>query len=281
MFKIVRKYPLNDTTDFLSVYAPRIAAKALPGQFIIFRVDEQGERIPLTIAGYDREAGTVSVIFQKVGRSTMQLGALHEGDEILDFVGPLGTPSHLDGYSRVAVIGGGLGCAIAYPQAKYLHEQGTQVDIIAGFRTADLIILADEMRACADSLTILTDDGSNGNPGRVTDGLKAKIEAGVKYDLVIAIGPPIMMKFVAALTKEYGIKTIVSMNPIMIDGTGMCGGCRVTVDGQIKFACVDGPDFDGHAVDFDELIRRNRMYADAERHARDEHCNLLKQADAN
>ena len=281
MFKIVRKYPLNDTTDFLSVYAPRIAAKALPGQFIIFRVDEQGERIPLTIAGYDREAGTVSVIFQKVGRSTMQLGALHEGDEILDFVGPLGTPSHLDGYSRVAVIGGGLGCAIAYPQAKYLHEQGTQVDIIAGFRTADLIILADEMRACADSLTILTDDGSNGNPGRVTDGLKAKIEAGVKYDLVIAIGPPIMMKFVAALTKEYGIKTVVSMNPIMIDGTGMCGGCRVTVDGQIKFACVDGPDFDGHAVDFDELIRRNRMYADAERHARDEHCNLLKQADAN
>ncbi|MBQ3127265.1 MAG: sulfide/dihydroorotate dehydrogenase-like FAD/NAD-binding protein [Clostridia bacterium] len=281
MFKIVRKYPLNDTTDFLSVYAPRIAAKALPGQFIIFRVDEQGERSPLTIAGYDREAGTVSVIFQKVGRSTMQLGALHEGDEILDFVGPLGTPSHLDGYSRVAVIGGGLGCAIAYPQAKYLHEQGTQVDIIAGFRTADLIILADEMRACADSLTILTDDGSNGNPGRVTDGLKAKIEAGVKYDLVIAIGPPIMMKFVAALTKEYGIKTVVSMNPIMIDGTGMCGGCRVTVDGQIKFACVDGPDFDGHAVDFDELIRRNRMYADAERHARDEHCNLLKQADAN
>ena len=281
MFKIVRKYPLNDTTDFLSVYAPRIAAKALPGQFIIFRVDEQGERIPLTIAGYDREAGTVSVIFQKVGRSTMQLGALHEGDEILDFVGPLGTPSHLDGYSRVAVIGGGLGCAIAYPQAKYLHEQGTQVDIIAGFRTADLIILADEMRACADSLTILTDDGSNGNPGRVTDGLKAKIEAGVKYDLVIAIGPPIMMKFVAALTKEYGIKTVVSMNPIMVDGTGMCGGCRVTVDGQIKFACVDGPDFDGHAVDFDELIRRNRMYADAERHARDEHCNLLKQADAN
>ncbi len=281
MFKIVKKYPLNDTTDFLSVYAPRIAAKALPGQFIIFRVDEQGERIPLTIAGYDRAAGTVSVIFQKVGRSTMQLGAMNEGDELLDFVGPLGTPSHLDGYSRVAVIGGGLGCAIAYPQAKYLHEQGTQVDIIAGFRSADLIILADEMAACADSLTILTDDGSNGHRGLVTDGLKQKIEEGVKYDLVIAIGPPIMMKFVAALTKEYGIKTVVSMNPIMIDGTGMCGGCRVTVGGEIKFACVDGPDFDGHAVDFDELIRRNRMYADAERHARDEHCNLLRQADAN
>ena len=276
MFKIVKKYPLNDTTDFLSVYAPRIAAKALPGQFIIFRVDEHGERIPLTIAGYDREAGTVSVIFQKVGRSTMQLGALSEGDEILDFVGPLGTPSHLEGYGRVAVIGGGLGCAIAYPQAKYLHDHGTQVDIIAGFRSADLIILADEMAACTDSLTILTDDGSNGNPGRVTDGLKAKIEAGVKYDLVIAIGPPIMMKFVAALTREYGIKTVVSMNPIMIDGTGMCGGCRVTVGGKIKFACVDGPDFDGHEVDFDELIRRNRMYADSERHARDEHCNLLK-----
>ncbi|MBR6709351.1 MAG: sulfide/dihydroorotate dehydrogenase-like FAD/NAD-binding protein, partial [Clostridia bacterium] len=196
MFKIVAKYPLNETTDFMSVYAPRIAKKALPGQFIIFRVDETGERIPLTIAGYDREAGTVSVIFQKVGKSTMQLGALSAGDEILDFVGPLGTPSHLDGYKHVAVIGGGLGCAIAYPQAKYLHEQGTQVDIIAGFRSKDIVILEEEMRACCDSLTVLTDDGSNGNKGLVTDGLKKMIEGGAKYDLVIAIGPPIMMKFV-------------------------------------------------------------------------------------
>lgn len=279
MFKIVKKYPLNDTTDFVSVYAPRIAAKAKPGQFIIFRVDETGERIPLTIAGYDRDAGTVSVIFQKVGKSTMQLGALKEGDEILDFVGPLGTPSHLDGYHHVAVIGGGLGCAIAYPQAKYLREHGTKVDIIAGFRSQDIIILEKEMAACAESLTILTDDGSNGNKGLVTDGLKAKIEAGAKYDLVIAIGPPMMMKFVCLLTKDYGIKTIVSMNPIMIDGTGMCGGCRVSVGGKIKFACVDGPDFDGHEVDFDEMIRRNRMYVDQEREARDSECNLLKQAD--
>ncbi|MBQ2767058.1 MAG: sulfide/dihydroorotate dehydrogenase-like FAD/NAD-binding protein [Clostridia bacterium] len=278
MFKIVRKYSLNDTTDFLSVYAPRIAAKAKPGQFIIFRIDETGERIPLTIAGYDRAAGTVSVIFQKVGKSTIKLGEMKEGDEILDFVGPLGTPSHLDGYRRVAVIGGGLGCAIAYPQAKYLHEQGTEVDMIVGFRSKDIIILEEEMRACSNTLTILTDDGSNGNQGLVTDGLKQKIESGAQYDLVIAIGPPIMMKFVCRLTKQYGIKTIVSMNPIMIDGTGMCGGCRVTVGGKIKFACVDGPDFDGHEVDFDELIRRNRMYAADERHARDAHCNLMKMA---
>ena len=280
MFKIVEKYALNATTDYLSVYAPRIAAKALPGQFIIFRLHERGERVPLTIAGYDRAAGTVSVIFQKVGRSTMELGDCRVGDEILDFVGPLGTPSHLDGYRRVAVIGGGLGCAIAYPQAKYLHEQGTQVDIIAGFRTADLIILEKEMASCADTLTVLTDDGSNGSRGLVTDGLKAKIEAGAEYDLVIAIGPPVMMKFICLLTKEYGIKTVVSMNPIMIDGTGMCGGCRVTVGGETKFACVDGPDFDGHKVDFDELIRRNRMYQTEEQEARDQHCNLFKMADS-
>ncbi len=277
MFRIVYKRSLNDTTDMISVYAPEIAKKAKPGQFIIFRVDEKSERIPLTIAGYDAEKGTVSVIFQKVGKSTMKLGALHEGDELLDFVGPLGTPSELDGYKKVAVIGGGLGCAIAYPQAKYLHEHGADVDMIAGFRSKDIIILEDEMRSASARLVIKTDDGSNGNKGLVTDALKELIEGGAKYDLVIAIGPPVMMKFVCLLTKEYGIKTVVSMNPIMIDGTGMCGCCRVTVGGKIKFACVDGPDFDGHEVDFDELIRRNRTYAEEEREAvRDYNCNLLK-----
>lgn len=280
MVKIVEKKPLNETTDFLSVYAPHIAEKARPGQFIIFRVNEHSERIPLTIAGYDKKLGTVSIIFQKVGKSTMQLGTLNDGDEILDFVGPLGTPSELDGYKNVAVIGGGLGCAIAYPQAKYLFENGTKVDMIAGFRTSDLIILESEMKSSSSTLTVVTDDGSNGVKGLVTDALKEKILSGEKYDLVIAIGPPIMMKFVSALTKEYGIKTIVSMNPIMIDGTGMCGGCRVSVDGKIKFACIDGPDFDGHKVDFDELIRRNRMYADQEKEAvRDYNCNLLKKAE--
>ena len=277
MFRIVYKRSLNDTTDMISVYAPEIAKKAKPGQFIIFRVDEKSERIPLTIAGYDAEKGTVSVIFQKVGKSTMKLGALHEGDELLDFVGPLGTPSELDGYKKVAVIGGGLGCAIAYPQAKYLYEHGADVDMIAGFRSKDIIILEDEMRSASSRLVIKTDDGSNGNKGLVTDALKELIEGGAKYDLVIAIGPPVMMKFVCLLTKEYGIKTVVSMNPIMIDGTGMCGCCRVTVGGKIKFACVDGPDFDGHEVDFDELIRRNRTYAEEEREAvRDYNCNLLK-----
>lgn len=277
MFRIVYKRSLNDTTDMISVYAPEIAKKAKPGQFIIFRVDEKSERIPLTIAGYDAEKGTVNVIFQKVGKSTMKLGALHEGDELLDFVGPLGTPSELDGYKKVAVIGGGLGCAIAYPQAKYLHEHDADVDMIAGFRSKDIIILEDEMRSASARLVIKTDDGSNGNKGLVTDALKELIEGGAKYDLVIAIGPPVMMKFVCLLTKEYGIKTVVSMNPIMIDGTGMCGCCRVTVGGKIKFACVDGPDFDGHEVDFDELIRRNRTYAEEEREAvRDYNCNLLK-----
>lgn len=277
MFRIVYKRSLNDTTDMISVYAPEIAKKAKPGQFIIFRVDEKSERIPLTIAGYDAEKGTVNVIFQKVGKSTMKLGALHEGDELLDFVGPLGTPSELDGYKKVAVIGGGLGCAIAYPQAKYLHEHGADVDMIAGFRSKDIIILEDEMRSASARLVIKTDDGSNGNKGLVTDALKELIEGGAKYDLVIAIGPPVMMKFVCLLTKEYEIKTVVSMNPIMIDGTGMCGCCRVTVGGKIKFACVDGPDFDGHEVDFDELIRRNRTYAEEEREAvRDYNCNLLK-----
>lgn len=277
MFPIVFKKSLNETTDMISVFAPNIAKKALPGQFIIFRTDEKSERVPLTIADYDRENGTVSVIFQKVGKSTMKLGAMNVGDEILDFVGPLGTPSELDGFSKVAVIGGGLGVAIAYPQAKYLKEHGEKVDMIAGFRSKDIIILENEMKEASDNLVIKTDDGSNGNKGLVTDALKELIEGGAKYDLVIAIGPPVMMKFVCLLTKEYGIKTIASMNPIMIDGTGMCGGCRVTVGGKVKFACIDGPDFDGHEVDFDELIRRNRMYTGEEKEGvREYNCNLLK-----
>ena len=271
MFRIVSREELNPQTVRMTVEAPAVAAKAAPGQFVIIRADEFAERIPLTIADYDRAAGTVSVIFQKVGASTVKMGAMKAGDDLCDFVGPLGRASELDGYSRVAVIGGGLGCAIAYPQAKYLASVGTKVDVIAGFRSKDLIILEEEMRACGD-LVVVTDDGSNGNKGLVTDALKKLIEEGAKYDLVIAIGPPIMMKFVCLLTKEYGIKTVVSMNPIMIDGTGMCGGCRVSVGGETKFACVDGPDFDGHLVDFDLLMRRNTSYREQEAHA----CNLMK-----
>ena len=271
MYKIVSRRELNPQTVEMSVEAPFVAAKAKPGQFVILRADEFGERIPLTVADCDRVAGTVTVIFQKVGASTVKIGAKKEGEYVADFVGPLGRASELDGYARVAVIGGGLGCAIAYPQAKYLASVGTEVDVIAGFRTRDLIILEDEMRACGD-LTIVTDDGSNGKKGLVTDALREKIEGGAKYDLVIAIGPPIMMKFVCLLTKEYGIKTVVSMNPIMIDGTGMCGGCRVSVGGETRFACVDGPDFDGHLVDFDLLMRRNTSYREQETHA----CNLMK-----
>ncbi|MBR4292106.1 MAG: sulfide/dihydroorotate dehydrogenase-like FAD/NAD-binding protein [Clostridia bacterium] len=272
MYTITDKRVLNETTVMMKINAPKVAKKAGPGQFIIFRVDEKGERVPLTIAGYDRESGDVQIIFQAVGASTKRLAQLNVGDTICDFVGPLGKATELDGYKKAAVIGGGLGCAIAYPQAKYLFENGCDVDIIAGFRSKDIIILEDEMKACSNDLTIMTDDGSNGNKGLVTDALKAKIEAGAEYDLVIAIGPPVMMKFVCMLTKQYNIKTIVSMNPIMVDGTGMCGGCRVTVDGQTKFACVDGPDFDGHSVNFDELIARNRTYAEREEHA----CRMLQ-----
>lgn len=274
MFKIISKKYLNDITVYIRVYAPAVAAKARPGQFIILRCDETSERIPFTIAEYDAEQGSVGIIFQTVGASTYKLASLPEGGEVLDFTGPLGRPSVLDGIGSAAVVGGGLGCAIAYPQAKYLHEHGAKVDIIAGFRNRDIIILEDEMRACCDKLVLLTDDGSNGNKGMVTDGLKGLIDGGRKYDVVIAIGPPIMMKFVCHLTAEYGIKTIVSLNPIMIDGTGMCGGCRVTVGGKMKFACVDGPDFDGHEVDFDELMRRNSAYREQEAHA----CNLMKEA---
>lgn len=255
--------------------APLIAKKAQAGQFIILRVSEKGERIPLTIADYDRDAGTVTIIFQEVGKTTMHLGTLNQGDSLVDFVGPLGVASHFDeGVKKVAVIGGGLGTAIAYPQAKKLHSLGVDVTSITGFRNKDLILLEDEIGAVSNKVIVTTDDGSNGNKGFVTDALKAEIEAGEKFDLVIAIGPLIMMKFVSKLTKEYGIKTIVSMNATMVDGTGMCGCCRVSVGGKTKFACVDGPDFDGHEIDFDEAMRRQGMYKKQE----EESCNLFKGA---
>ena len=267
MFPIVKKRVLNETVTLMEIEAPLVARKALPGQFIIFRIDEEGERIPLTIAGYDREKGTVTIIFQKVGYTTMKLDTLNEGDALLDFVGPLGEPSHTEGVKRAAVSGGGLGVAIAYPQAKALHEAGCEVDLIVGFRNEHLIILKDELAAACTDLTIMTDDGSNGNKGFVTQALQAKLDAGKAYDEVIAIGPLPMMKAVCDLTKPKDIKTIVSMNPIMIDGTGMCGGCRVTVGGVTKFACVDGPDFDGHQVDWAEAISRSRMFRPEEQRA--------------
>lgn len=267
MFPIVKKRVLNEMVTLMEIEAPLVARKALPGQFIIFRIDEEGERIPLTIAGYDREKGTVTIIFQKVGYTTMKLDTLNEGDALLDFVGPLGEPSHTEDVKRAAVIGGGLGVAIAYPQAKALHEAGCEVDLIVGFRNEHLIILKDELAAACTDLTIMTDDGSNGNKGFVTQALQAKLDAGKAYDEVIAIGPLPMMKAVCDLTKPKDIKTIVSMNPIMIDGTGMCGGCRVTVGGVTKFACVDGPDFDGHQVDWAEAISRSRMFRPEEQRA--------------
>ncbi|MBQ5717070.1 MAG: sulfide/dihydroorotate dehydrogenase-like FAD/NAD-binding protein [Clostridia bacterium] len=276
MYKIIRKSKLNDQMTMMVIEAPFVAKKALAGQFIMLRVNETGERIPLTVADYDREKGYVTIIFQKVGKTTMLLDSLDEGDSVLDLVGPLGKPTDYTGVKRAAVIGGGAGCAIAYPQAKAMKENGIYVDMIAGFRNSDLVILEDEMAAESNQLIIMTDDGSNGNKGFVTDALKKEIAAGKNYDFVIAIGPLPMMKAVCNLTKEYGIKTIISMNSYMIDGTGMCGCCRVTVDGKVKFACVDGPDFDGHLVDFDEAIKRSRIYAEQERKARDEHCNLMK-----
>lgn len=274
MFKIVRKEVLNPGVKLIEIEAPYVAKKAEPGQFIILRVNEQGERIPLTIADYDRLRGLVTIIFQEVGKTSRLLGSLNVGDYLLDFVGPLGVASHLEGYKKVAVIGGGLGTAIAYPQAKKLHSMGVQVDMIAGFRNKDLIILEKEMKKVSGMTYITTDDGSNGKKGFVTDVLRGLIEEGNNYDLVIAIGPLIMMKVVSNVTKEYGIKTIVSMNPVMIDGTGMCGGCRVTVAGKIKFACVDGPDFNGHDVDFDEAIRRQLMYKTEERKSNDHVCRM-------
>ncbi len=275
MYKIVEKRVLNPQVKLMKIEAPFVAKKALAGQFIILRVDENGERIPLTIAETDSEKGLVTIIFQEVGKTTKALGELNEGDSLHDFVGPLGKPSHLEGIKRACVIGGGLGCAIAYPQAKALHDMGAKVDVIAGFRNSELIMLEDEMRAVSDELIICTDDGSNGNKGLVTNFLKEKLDAGVQYDEVIAIGPLIMMKFVCATTKPYNVPTIVSMNPVMIDGTGMCGGCRLTVGGETKFACVDGPEFDGHLVDFDEAMRRGGMYKETEKAALEAHlCRL-------
>lgn len=276
MYKILRKKVLNPTVTLMEIDAPLIAKKAEPGQFIILRVDENGERIPLTVADFDREKGTVTIIFQVVGGATEKLNHKNEGEYIHDFVGPLGVASHTDGLKKVAVVGGGVGCAIAYPIAKKLHGLGCEVHSVVGFRNKDLVILEDEFKAVSDKLCVMTDDGSYGEKGLVTNALKALIESGEKYDEVIAIGPLVMMKFVCALTKEYGIKTIVSMNPIMIDGTGMCGGCRLTVGGKTKFACVDGPDFDGHEVDFDEAIERSNMYKDFERRKHEEACNLFK-----
>ena len=276
MYKILKRKELNPTVTLLDIEAPLIAKKAEPGQFIILRVDEDGERIPLTIADYDREAGWVRIIFQVVGGTTEKLNHKNEGDYIQDFVGPLGVATHTEGLKKVAVVGGGVGCAIAFPIAKKLHELGAEVHSIVGFRNKDLVILEEDFAAVSDKMMMMTDDGSHGTKGLVTNALKELLDAGEKYDEVIVIGPLIMMKFVCALTKEYGVKTTVSMNPIMIDGTGMCGGCRLTVGGETKFACVDGPDFDGHLVDFDEALERGSMYKPFERHAHDEACNLFK-----
>ena len=265
MYKILKKKQLNDSITLMEIDAPFIAKKALAGQFIIYRVDEHGERIPLTIADYDREKGSITIIFQTIGASTKELAMLNEGDEILDVVGPLGVATEYGDVKRVAVVGGGVGCAIAYPQAKALHNMGVEVDLIAGFRSKDIVILEDEMAAVSTHFHLCTDDGSAGYHGFVTNKLKELIDGGAKFDEVIVIGPVPMMKFVCKTTEPYGIKTIVSLNPIMVDGTGMCGGCRVTVDGKIRYACVDGPDFDGHKVDFDELMRRNSTYKEQEK----------------
>ena len=275
MYRIVKKQVLNPTVTRMEIEAPLIAKKAEPGQFIILRVDEGGERIPLTVADFDRERGTVTIIFQIVGATTEKLNHLEEGDCLQDFVGPLGRPSETAGLKKVAVVGGGVGCAIAFPVAKKLHQQGAEVHSIVGFRNKDLVILEKEFQDVSDKFVIMTDDGSYGEKGLVTNALEALIAAGEQYDEVIAIGPLVMMKFVVKLTKEHNIKTVVSMNPIMIDSTGMCGGCRLTVGGQTKFACVDGPDFDGFEVDFDEAMARGTMYRDFERHAHEETCNLF------
>ena len=281
MYRIVKKKSLNPTVSLMEIKAPLIARKAEPGQFIIFRAKEDSERVPLTIADYDREKGTVTIIYQIVGGSTMELDTLNEGESLHDFVGPLGKPSETEGLKKVAVIGGGVGCAIAYPIAKKLHNMGCEGHSVAGFRNKDLVILEDEFKKVSSELYIMTDDGSYGKKGLVTNALEELIQNGNQYDEVIAIGPLVMMKFVCLLTKKYDIKTIVSMNPIMIDGTGMCGGCRLTVGGKTKFACVDGPDFDGHQVDFDEAMHRGTMYREFESHARESACNLMKQGDDN
>ena len=279
MYKILHKRSLNPTVTLMDIEAPYVARKALPGQFIILRVDEEGERIPLTVAGYDREAGSVRIIFQIVGATTKKLDRLKEGDCLHDFVGPLGCPTKIDGLKNVCIVGGGVGCAIALPIAQELHERGCRVTSVIGFRSKDLLILEDEFKAASDSLTVMTDDGSYGRQGNVCVPLNEMFAAGEHFDEVITIGPLIMMKFVVAATRPTGIPCTVSMNPIMIDGTGMCGGCRLTLheDGKAvtKFACVDGPDFDGYAVDFDEAMERGTMYRDFERHAYEETCNLF------
>lgn len=277
MYRIVKKRVLNPTVSLMEIEAPAVARKAEPGQFIILRVDEEGERIPLTIADFDREKGTVTIIYQVVGATTEKLNHKEQGEFLQDFVGPLGRATETEGLKRVAVVGGGVGTAIAYPVAKKLHDVGCHVDLIVGFRSKDLVILEDEFKAASTNLIIGTDDGSYGKKALVTDLLREQIEAGAQYDRVITIGPVIMMKFVCQLTKQYNIPTVVSMNPIMIDGTGMCGGCRLSVGGETKFACVDGPEFDGHKVDFDEAMARGAMYKDFERHAYEEACNLFKQ----
>ena len=277
MYEIVNKVCLNPTVTRIDILAPLVAKKAEPGQFIILRVDDEGERIPLTVADYDREKGTVTIIFQIVGATTKALNRKEKGDFITDFVGPLGKKTHTDGLKKVAVVGGGVGCAIAYPVAKKLHEVGCEVHSIIGFRNKDLVILEDEFDKASSLLKVMTDDGSYGEKGLVTDALESLIKAGNQYDEVIVIGPLIMMKFVSLLTKKYDIKTVASMNPIMIDGTGMCGGCRVTVGGKMKFACVDGPEFDAHEIDFDDAIERASMYKDFERHAYEKECNLFKE----
>ncbi|MBR4116577.1 MAG: sulfide/dihydroorotate dehydrogenase-like FAD/NAD-binding protein [Clostridia bacterium] len=276
MYKILAKKVLNPTVTQMDIEAPLVAKKAQAGQFIILRVDEDGERIPLTVAGFDREAGSVRIIFQIVGATTFKLNLKNEGDYIADFVGPLGKATETDGLKKVCVVGGGVGCAIALPVAQKLKEQGCEVHSIIGFRSKDLVILEDEFNNASSKLTIMTDDGSYGNKGLVTEPLKAALENGEAYDEVITIGPLVMMKFVVATTKPYGVKTTVSMNPVMIDGTGMCGGCRLTVGGKTKFACVDGPDFDGFLVDFDEAMNRGKTYREFEHHAYEKECNLFK-----
>ncbi|MBR2020510.1 MAG: sulfide/dihydroorotate dehydrogenase-like FAD/NAD-binding protein [Clostridia bacterium] len=279
MYRILEKRSLNPTVTLMRIEAPAVAKKAEPGQFIILRTDAEGERIPLTVADYDRAAGSVTIIFQIVGATTEKLNALQEGDSLHDFVGPLGRATETDGKRKVAVVGGGVGCAIAYPVAKKFFEQGTEVHTVAGFRTKDLVILEKEFEAASTKFVKMSDDGSWGEKGLVTDALRRLIESGEQYDEVITIGPLPMMKFVCKLTKEYGIKTVASMNPIMIDGTGMCGGCRLTVGGETKFACVDGPEFDGHLIDFDEAIARSSMYKPFERAAHEATCNLLRKGD--
>ena len=280
MYRIATKKVLNPTVTQMEIEAPLVAKKALPGQFIILRVDEDGERIPLTVAGTNKEAGTVKIIFQIVGGTTEKLNHLNEGEYIQDFVGPLGVATHLDGLKKVCIVGGGVGCAIAMPIAEALHARGVEVTSIIGFRNKDLLILEDEFKACSNTLRVMTDDGSYGEHGNVTVPLKEMLDAGEKFDMIITIGPLIMMKFVVLTAKPFGTPVTVSMNPIMIDGTGMCGGCRLTlnVDGKkvTKFACVDGPDFNGYEVDFDEAMSRGAMYRDFERHAHEETCNLFK-----